>query len=123
MTKFLKYWLPALVWAGLLFYFSSIPHLSAPDLGFDFQDKVEHFIVYGILGYLIARLIVGSGNGNLQNGHLFWGALIGIVYGISDELHQSFVPGRYAGVDDVIADALGVIMAQMIFGWQYKNKK
>lgn len=49
--------------------------------------------------------------------------LIGAIYGLSDEWHQSFVPGRDCSVYDVAADALGVLSAVVTFkmvryGWR-----
>ncbi|NIW80004.1 MAG: VanZ family protein, partial [Calditrichae bacterium] len=41
--------------------------------------------------------------------------IIGIVYGISDEYHQSFVPGRFADVVDALADTLGIIIGVLLF--------
>jgi len=40
---------------------------------------------------------------------------VGIFYGIGDEWHQSFVPGRFATVYDVIFDSLGVVLAAFTY--------
>ncbi|MEJ2629102.1 MAG: VanZ family protein, partial [bacterium] len=47
--------------------------------------------------------------------------ILGSLYAVSDELHQSFVPGRISSVSDIIADCLGLLCAQMIFLWVRKK--
>ena len=44
-------------------------------------------------------------------GHVFsTAALLAVLYGLGDEVHQSFVPGRDASVGDVVADAAGALL-------------
>jgi VanZ family protein len=77
-----------------------------PDVGdwIPHFDKVVHFSVYGLLGVLTCRTRRGAG----------WAILAVVLtslYGASDEWHQSFVPGRAAGVADWMADTLGAVVA------------
>ena len=55
MGKFIKYQLPACLWAVIIFISSSLPRLQTPDVGLRFADKIIHFVVYLILGLLLAR--------------------------------------------------------------------
>ena len=111
MTRrdFFLYYLPVLIWAGVIFVASSIPNLNVLDMGFNFQDKVKHSLVYAILGVLIVRALARQAKVPLSG---YWlrgiALLLGVLYGISDEFHQSFVPGRSPEVTDVLADGLGV---------------
>lgn len=96
----------AILWMALIFWFSSLPHVPGPEL-FSAQDKLAHFLVFGILGVLFAGAL-----GPWKRSGLSWGE-IGIVtllvaaYGASDELHQMFVPGRNASLFDLLFDSLG----------------
>jgi len=112
---FLWFQFPAIAWVTAIFIQSSMSHLAAPDLGFDMQDKFYHVIEYAILGYLLRRALVYQGN-NYIHTHAGWLTIVlGSLYAISDEIHQSFVPGRFAGVDDVIADVIGVALVVFIY--------
>jgi VanZ family protein len=86
-------------------------------------DKVMHFVEYGVLGFLLARLIA-----NVQS-TLSKGFLLGLVvilatlYGISDEVHQAFVPGRNASPWDVAADGLGGLMGAFLYAGTGRRNK
>lgn len=100
MIRWLRGWAPALLWAAVLFAFSSRSTLPG-DLGGGL-DKVAHFGAYTVLGLLLAR---GAFTSRLSAG---WPVLIGLLYAASDEIHQHFVPGRSPDVADWTADTLGV---------------
>jgi VanZ family protein len=88
---------------GLIFLFSSFP--PAMDLPpFSFADKLAHLLEYGLLASLIYFALKKS----QANFHpIFIPFLIAFLYGVSDEIHQYFVPGRDANVFDAVADAVG----------------
>lgn len=104
----------------LLFTASSFPVLPAPDLGFDWQDKVYHMVAYGILGWLMARSAVGR---RPATSRLFWISVgLGTLYGVTDELHQILVPGRFCDFFDGLADALGVLVGHALyFRWHLRR--
>lgn len=85
---------------------SSISNVSLPDLGIDFTDKLAHFAVFGIMGWVLTRGMILS---NMKHPILI-SVLIGFIFAITDEWHQSFVPGRDADVVDVVADLFGLIV-------------
>ncbi len=74
-------------------------------------DKLAHFAVYGMLATLTCRL----GNG----WRAAWLALaMTSLFGATDEVHQSFVPGRMASMADWVADTLGALLAVGLYrGW------
>lgn len=113
--RFFKYQFPPVLWAVVLFIQSSIPTLNPPSLGISAEDKLAHAIVYMILGYLMTRAFFFSNNNQLRKNAMLFSVIIGLLYGISDEIHQLFVPGRYADIFDVIADFIGVLIAQVLF--------
>ncbi len=100
--------LTAVSWAILIFYLSSQPSIDAPML-FPGQDKLFHLVVFGILGFLLMGTLQSSQNGYRQQ-QLWLVALVVMLYGVSDEFHQHFVPGRSVDVYDVLADALGGLL-------------
>ena len=100
--------LGAVTWAGLIFYLSSQPSIDAPVL-FPGQDKLFHLVVFGALGFLLMGALEPSDAGYRKQ-QLWQVALVVMLYGISDEFHQHFVPGRSVEVYDVLADALGGLL-------------
>ncbi|HFD80159.1 MAG TPA: VanZ family protein [Gammaproteobacteria bacterium] len=98
----------ALAWMGVLFYLSHQPALDLPML-FPGQDKLFHAGTYGLLGGL--WLMAMPWNGGYRRHQVLLATLIASLYGISDEFHQSFVPGRTPEVADWLADTLGALLA------------
>ena len=105
-------WPAVVLWMALLFALSSIPSEVVQPSGAIPLDKVAHFCFYGVLGALLA--------GAIGRRRVGWGAVIalavaiGALYGVSDEFHQRFVPGRDASVDDWIADVLGTLAGGIV---------
>jgi len=106
--KIFKLWLPVLIWAGIIFWLSSIPNLKS-NLEYDFiLRKIAHAVEYFILTFLLYRAFKGSYKINIF--YLFiYPATLSLIYAASDEFHQSFIPGRSASVRDVFIDAMGII--------------
>jgi len=94
-----------LYWASAQEKPEIVPALNIP-------DKWAHFIAYGLLGTLILRTkwVLGRGTRGM-----FIAVSVASLYGISDEWHQSFVPGRYPDVVDWIADTLGALLATVLY--------
>lgn len=102
-----RVWLygPALAWAGLIFWLSHQSRLPEAPGG----DKVAHLLAYAVMGGVFARPLWFDTR--RTPGHVFSSAaLLAVLYGLSDELHQSFVPGRDASVGDAVADAVGALL-------------
>ena len=97
--SFARTWLPVLVWAVVIFAFSSVPNLGTGLGGWDLVlRKLAHTAEYAILGALLVRATGRS-----------WLALgLGVLYATSDELHQVFVRGRHGSPVDVAIDAVGL---------------
>lgn len=82
-------------------------------------DKVIHAGEYMILGILLARALTGTQK-HWSSATIFWAVvLFCLVYGISDEFHQSFVVGRVCDWQDALADTIGGFLG----GWLYLQKK
>jgi VanZ family protein len=99
-----------------LFYLSSFSRLPSPPGGL--TDKDEHFFFYGILGALTLRALSKGEWRGVTRATVFGAILITSAYGVSDEFHQRFVPGRDYEVLDMVADACGSIAATgLVWAW------
>ena len=110
-----------LFWAAVIFTVSSIPSLKTPDVGISSPDLLAHALEFGVFGYLL-RQSFQAHNRSCRHAVVF-AILIGTVYAMLDEYHQSFVPGREAAWSDILADIAGVILAQCLFHLNEKKKK
>jgi VanZ family protein len=119
--SFLIYQSPPILFAIFLFVYSSIPDPFDIKLNFGLEDKLKHFAVYAVFGFLIVRALYYTfGSAELKRKIILWAIIVGVVYGVSDEIHQYFVPGRNANYYDVLADSFGVIFGVFVFD---RNKK
>lgn len=107
--------IPVITASLLIYWVSSMPDASPPDLGFEWQDKLFHaaaYLVYALSMFL--AVWVWSGQRSIK-WSLWVGGVMSVFFAISDEWHQSFVPGRHATLDDVIADLVGIFLAALLF--------
>ncbi len=107
MKKFLFYWLPPILYCVLIFTFSARPNAGVS------HDKIAHFAAYAVMAFLFARACYAH-TSNLWKIVMF-GFFISTFYGVSDEIHQKFVPGRVASIEDVIADAAGAMIGALVY--------
>jgi VanZ family protein len=113
---FFRYHLPAIMFAVVIFILSSIPKLNPPNLGFKVQDKFYHFVFYGAFGFLVARSFSFLKFSQVfPKKYLFYAILFSVAYGLSDEIHQYYVPGRQCSFGDFLADSIGAIAGIMVY--------
>ena len=114
LHKFFIYWFPIILYCLLIFIQSSYPSIKhTPEL--PYLDKVLHFVAYALLGILFLRAFKTSRIKNNVKLMLILSILLSFLYGISDEIHQYFVPYRNADLMDVLADMFGAIMGVYIY--------
>lgn len=109
-------WLgPALGYAGLIFFLSSLPNpFPFKPTGILTWDKLLHFAEYGgfaavlTWGFWRAGMAVSSS--------WIWAVVIGSAYGLTDEVHQAFVPNRSADPRDWLADTAGALAGALVVG-------
>lgn len=107
-TRRLLRWLPALAWMGVIFGLSSMRGSSVPG---DFS----------VAGHLSVYLVLGAAYGFALAPHrspvrvVCLAVVIASLYGISDEFHQSFVPGRQPDVMDWATDTIGALAGVWLF--------
>lgn len=91
---------------GIIYLFSSLEGNILPPL-IKGLDKVLHVIIYAVLGFLIFLSFRKSG---VKRYVLVFSVLLSFTYGLTDEFHQSFVPGRIASFSDIISDIIGAFL-------------
>jgi len=139
MRSLLKYWIPVISWAGVIFFFSTgqfssastsriigpILHWLYPSVSTEleltvhfFVRKLGHWSEYFIFSLLLMRAL--DQRAPLPHGfrRVVWTALGILLYACSDEIHQIFVPSRSASLNDVLLDFFGGICGLLFFQWQ-----
>ncbi len=126
-------WLPPILWMAAIFVVSDQPSLpSAPDALFDMLIKKSlHAVAYAILAWLWWRALRDEGGSTVRDGPkhspesdrfgvratdvriVLTSLAITSIYAISDEWHQTFVPGRMGKSTDVLIDVAGATVALM----------
>ena len=118
----LVYWLPPLLWMALIFTLSAQPDLPhAPGPWFDtLIKKSAHAVAFGTLTWLYLRL---GRRYRLDRGWALWGSAgLAFLYAVSDEFHQTFVPGRSGRLMDVAIDILGILIAIGLWRWLARRR-
>lgn len=96
--------------AAVIFYASGQSKIAGPNVvGF---DKVAHFFVFGLLATLIVRIPALVREGRLP---VVWAVVATSLYGLTDEVHQSFTPGREVDVIDWVVDTAGAALAVFVY--------
>ncbi|MDH4155186.1 MAG: VanZ family protein [Nitrospira sp.] len=108
MNGFLRFWGPVCAYAALIFYVSSQSHPEeqVPFVTL-FSDKVVHAVEYALLGALCCRAFQASRREAWRRQAILLAIVFTSLYGISDEIHQSFVPFRESSAFDWVADTIG----------------
>jgi hypothetical protein len=102
-------WGPAALQMAVIFGFSATPDIGRLPGGV--SDLTAHFAGYGLLGGLVVRAIAGGRWAGVTPAAAAGAWLFSAAYGVSDEFHQSFVPGRTPSGIDWVADAAGAAVA------------
>lgn len=109
----LRYHLPPIVWAAVIFIESSIQGEQIPSTPTG-SDKLVHILIFFIFCWLVSRSLGQVSSVLINKMKFFLSVVATIMYGFSDEFHQLYVPGRSADIYDVAADAAGAILFVLI---------
>lgn len=110
----IKYWILPVIWAGLIFFMSSRQGVDLPS--FQYADKLVHLCIYTVFSFLVMRALVEGHSFDVYSAVILT-LVIGTLYGLSDEIHQIFVPTRSAEVGDLLSDAFGSFIGALIYGY------
>lgn len=120
-NKYVSYAAP-IIWMILIYFLSSrstFPvHFS--ESGYEYFSSLLHIFLYIVLTFLIANALTTA---KVKFKHALLNALIiAMLFGILDEWHQAFVPGREARLSDWVLDVVGCLVAGNLF-WLRVNIK
>jgi VanZ family protein len=102
----LRLWAPVVLWAAVIFAFSSVPDLGTGLGTWDLVlRKLAHTVEFALLGALLLRALRSE----------LPALAAGIAYAVSDEVHQLFVEGRRGSPVDVLIDAVGVAAGVIVW--------
>ncbi|UCE63958.1 MAG: VanZ family protein [Nitrospirota bacterium] len=115
---FFTYWVPVILYAGTITMVSgmSTPHTYFPLWAGEINDKVLHALEYAILAILCYRALRHASGPGLADYAAVLAIVGAILFGVSDELHQYFVPLRESDPWDLVANGAGSLMG--VTGWQ-----
>lgn len=117
----MRLWLPVALYMAFIFGLSSISQTPSLPEG---SDKGAHALLYSGLGLLLVRALAGGMGRRITLRIALSATLIGGVYGISDEIHQHFVPPRQVEALDVVADTVGAGAAAFaLLGWSTLGRR
>ena len=143
ITKFRIFAALSVAYAALIYYLSSLSSINIPirkyidfplahqvkdfleqnGLSFiiDFMfycyynlDKIQHMVLYFGFGILLYLTFFNSEKYSFKKYAAIFAIVVGILYGMTDEFHQSFVPGRVASTADLFANSIGLTIAQVV---------
>ena len=98
-----------LFYCGLIFYISS-QHMPEKLPVFDHIDLLIHFSIYGVLALLSLRMFLIEKPEYIRQNAILLSFVFTVLYGMSDEFHQKFVPTRHMSLLDLAADTLGAVV-------------
>ena len=96
--------------AALIFYISSLTFPAGAGGGY--LSYIYHFTVFS---YLALFLLISLSGGKPSKNLIILSLILAIVYGISDEIHQIFVPGRYYSIKDILINSLGILITSIAY--------
>jgi len=103
---------------GLIFFLSSLPAKSFPIGTTNFEENLAHIFLYAVLGYLIYQGVINFGQKTVVWKLMLLSLGLVALYGISDEYHQGFVPGRFVSFSDlgfdIFGGSIGIILADFM---------
>lgn len=105
-------WGITLTYMSIIFFLSSIPYPPQPLPLESYAPVIEHIIEYAVLGFLLS-VAIKTRNEKMQRWAIFWAIMMATIYGITDEIHQLFVPGRTASFFDALMNCIGAVMGSL----------
>ena len=112
---FSRFLLPVILYLTIIFFLSSLPGKEIPDVELPYFDKILHLLEYAVLGFLLMRGLKNSELKFSNTSLIIFAVIFSVLYGLSDEFHQSFVPNRDASLLDVLFDCIGGAVGSIVY--------
>ena len=119
-VQMLWYWVPVVLYAGAIFFLSAQSHLEEQLPLFlleEVSDKVLHAVEYGMLALLCYRAFRWAAGPVVARQAVVLAIVTASVFGVTDEVHQLFVPFRESSWQDWLADTIGAVIGAM--SWRF----
>ena len=100
-----------LVMASIIFYVSSLS-FSGTGGGIRYKSYIYHFTAFS---YLALFLLISLSKGKYNKLLILIAVFIAIIYGISDEIHQYFVPNRFPSLIDILTNSIGILITSIAY--------
>ena len=115
-------WVAVAAWMGLIYYFSDQSSFALLDYVWqpDLLGVSAHFAEYAVLAALLWLALRATPA--LARYAAPLAVTIAVLYAVTDEFHQSFVPGRYPDVRDVLVDTAGALVAVLLLRWRLARR-
>jgi len=111
----LKYFAPAALYIGLILSLSSLNQRMVSNYSWGIEDFILHSVEYHFYGVTLIWAVLREKSWVELKPSYRLAVSIGAISAIADEIYQSFVPTRYATMEDVVADIFGVILSIITF--------
>jgi VanZ family protein len=98
---------------AFIFAASSVPGSQVPAA---IWDKLAHFLVYAVLGAFFVLPLAHGRISGITSARMAIAIGLSFLYGLSDEVHQMFTPGRSPDIRDVVADTIGASAGVVVVG-------
>lgn len=115
LRRVLFAWLPAVLYMAAIWVASSLPVAPGTLDAVPFEDKGVHFVEFAGLAGLLCHALRGTFVEWKDLSCFLVGVLAALLWGTLDEVHQAYVPGRHADVNDIFADALGATFGAGVY--------
>lgn len=103
-------WIITIIMAIIIFYASSLTFSGVGKTSY--MSYIYHFTAFSYLSlFLLISLTKGKPIKNL----IILGIILAIIYGISDEIHQYFVPGRQSALKDILVNSIGIFITGIAY--------
>ena len=113
MVRALSLWLPVILVMSIIWNASAMSTSPGPS---PMPDWLQHGLAYFTLSAAAVRAFAGGRWAGVTPGALAAGWLLATLYGVTDEWHQMYVPGRFSELRDWVADTVGALAAALAIG-------
>jgi len=120
MKNFIRYWLPLVLLAVLIYIGASISKLPPVPVKIPQLDKAVHLVEYAFLSFLLRRAL-SQGKSDRMRRAALWAVIWAILYGIINEIHQSVIPNRSMSVYDALFNGIGAVLGQYLYFLCFKK--
>lgn len=119
LEKYYKFsWLAVVLIGFAIFYLSSLSFPPGPSIT-NFYSMLYHFLAFFSLAFFLLPALIQGKNKSL----IFIAIIMAIMYGLLDEIHQLFVPGRICAFSDFLINSAGILAVSLLYTVSLRFRK